>query len=153
MEPQPQAAAGSRLPNLDVLRGLAALARVDGVLAEPAPSCVVDGYATKGLDLRFFGWIDQRRNDLGKTRSEALRAVKTVFGSADVHGPETVRYQREDESGPIPMPPLPEEPCGDTSVNTDDQLAAAQRAHDEENLASPETDPKPAVAPPPPPAS
>lgn len=135
--------------------GLAALSRVDGVLAEPAPSCVVDGYATKGLDLRFFGWIDQRRNDLGKTRSEALRAVKTVFGSADVHGPETVRYQREDESGPIPMPPLPEEPCGDTSVNTDidDQLAAAQRAHDEENLASPETDPKPAVAPPPPPAS
>src|SRR5690606_41912926 len=121
------------------------------VLTDPAPSCVLDGYAAKGLDLRSFGGIDKRRNDLGKTRSEALRADKTVFGSADVHGPETVRYQREDESGPIPMPPLPEEPCGDTSVNTDidDQLAAAQRAHDEENLASPETDPKPAVGRPP----
>jgi hypothetical protein len=116
---------------------------------------VVDGYAAKGLDLRFYGWIDQRRNDLGKTRSEALRAVKTVFGAADVHGPETVRYEREDNTGPVPMPPMPEEPCGDTSVNTDidDQLAAAQRAHDDENLASPQTDPKPAESPPPPPPS
>ena len=86
---------------------------------------------------------DQRRNDLGKTRSEALRAVKAVFGAAGVHGPETVRYHRE-ETGPVAIPPLPQEPCGDTSVNTDidEQLAAAQRAHDEDNLASPETDPK-----------
>lgn len=133
--------------------GLAAIAQVDGVLADPAPSSVVDGYATKGLDLRFFGWIDQRRNDLGRTRSEALRAVKTVFGAAGVHGPETVRYLREDETTPVQVPPLPDEPGGDTSVNTDidDQLAAAQRAHDDENLASPETDPKPAPSPPPPP--
>ena len=129
--------------------GLAAIAQVDGVLPEPAPSCVVDGYNTKGLDLRYYGWIDQRRNDLGRTRSEALRAVKTVFGAGDVHGPETVRYLREEE-GPVTIPPLPDEPCGDTSVNTDidDQLAAAQRAHDDENLASPETDPTPPPAPP-----
>lgn len=131
--------------------GLAAIARVEGVLADPAPSCVVDGYNTKGLDLRYYGWIDQRRNDLGKTRSEALRAVKAVFGAAGVHGPETVRYHRE-ETGPVAIPPLPQEPCGDTSVNTDidEQLAAAQRAHDEDNLASPETDPKPLPEPPPP---
>lgn len=129
--------------------GLAAIAQVDGVLPEPAPSCVVDGYNAKGLDLRYYGWIDQRRNDLGRTRSEALRAVKTVFGAGDVHGPETVRYLREEE-GPVTIPPLPDEPCGDTSVNTDidDQLAAAQRAHDDENLASPETDPTPPPAPP-----
>ena len=129
--------------------GLAAVAQVDGVLVEPAPSCVVDGYGAKGLDLRFFGWIDQRRNDLGRTRSEALRAVKTAFGNAGVHGPETVRYRREDAAAAAP-PELPLEPCGDTSVNTDidDQLAAAQRAHDDENLASPETDPKPAAPPP-----
>jgi small-conductance mechanosensitive channel len=132
--------------------GLAAIAQVDGVLREPAPSCVVDGYNAKGLDLRYYGWIDQRRNDLGKTRSEALRAVKTVFGAGDVHGPETVRYLREDNTAPVVIPPLADEPCGDTSVNTDidDQLAAAQRAHDDENLASPDTDPKPPEAPPPP---
>jgi len=134
--------------------GLAAIAQVDGVLADPAPSCVIDGYAAKGLDLRYYGWIDQRRNDLGRTRSEALRAVKTVFGAADVHGPEAVVYRREDNTGPVAIPPI-DEPCGDTSVNTDidDQLAAAQRAHDDENLASPQTDPKPVASPPPPPAN
>ena len=88
--------------------GLAAIARVDGVLADPAPSCVVDGYNAKGLDLRFHGWIDQRSNDLGKTRSEALRAVKAVFGAGDVHGPETVRYLREDNSAPVVIPPRPD---------------------------------------------
>ena len=133
-------------------RAVAAIGQVDGVLKDPPPSWQVDGYNAKGLDLRFFGWIDQRRNDLGKTRSEALRAVKTVFGTGDVHGPETVRYLREDNDTPVVIPPMPEEACGDTSVNRDidDQLAAAQRAHDDENLASPETDPKPTVTPLPP---
>ncbi|TAK39859.1 MAG: mechanosensitive ion channel [Lysobacteraceae bacterium] len=134
--------------------GLAAIAQVDGVLLDPAPSSSVDGYNAKGLDLRFFGWIDQRRNDLGKTRSEALRAVRGAFAKAGVHGPETVRYLREEsrEPLPLPVPGPPPEPSGDTSVNRDidEQLAAAQRAHDDENLASPETDPKPAAAPPPP---
>lgn len=133
--------------------GLAAIGRVAGVLPEPAPSWAVDGYNAKGLDVRFFGWIDQRRNDLGKTRSEALRAVRAAFARADVHGPELVRYLRSDPEVPATVPLQPEEPCGDTSVNRDidDQLAAAQRAHDDENLASPETDPKPTQVPPPPP--
>ena len=133
--------------------GVEAIREVDGVLREPAPSWVVDGYNAKGLDVRFFGWIDQRRNDLGKTRSEALRAVRAAFAKAGVHGPELVRYLREEGTGPVAIATPPEEPCGDTSVNRDidDQLAAAQRAHDDENLASPETDPKPAAAPPPPP--
>ena len=133
--------------------GMDAIARIDGVLRDPAPSWAVDGYNAKGLDLRFFGWIDQRRNDLGKTRSEAIRAVRAAFARADVHGPELVRYLRADEAGPEALAPRHEEPCGDTSVNRDidAQLAAAQRAHDDENLASPETDPKPQPAPPPPP--
>ena len=55
-----------------------------------------------------------------------------------------MRYLREDSTAPVVIPPVPDEPCGDTSVNTDidDQLAAAQRVHDDENLASPATDPK-----------
>ncbi len=108
---------------------LAAIAKVDGVLADPAPSWAVDGYVAKGLELRFYGWVDQRSNDLSRVRSEALRAVKTAFGAADVHGPETVRYR--------PVAGQPPEPHagvdGDTSVNRDidAQLAAAQRASDD----------------------
>ncbi len=109
--------------------GLAAICGVDGVLRDPAPSFAVDGYAAKGLDLRFYGWVDQRRNDVGKVRTEALREVRGAFAEARVHGPETVRYRAPDA-------PVPREPAGDTSVNRDidAQLAAAQRASDEDML-------------------
>jgi small-conductance mechanosensitive channel len=89
--------------------GLAALASVDGVLADPAPNVLIKNLADTGATLLFLGWIDQTRNDLGKTRSEAMRRVrKTLFeagilppdpvqkvmlmreaGAPDVHAPET----------------------------------------------------------------
>ena len=123
---------------------LQALAKVDGVLTDPAPSWVADGYSAKGIDLRFYGWIDQRDSDLNKVRSEALRAIKGAFGHNGVIGPETVRYLPP-EPPPAPFaqarPPAPPEPdsddeCGDTSVNRDidSQLAAAQRANTDRNL-------------------
>jgi small-conductance mechanosensitive channel len=109
--------------------GLGAISRVDGVLADPAPSFAVDGYSAKGLDLRFFGWVDQRSNDVGKVRTEALREVRGAFAEAGVHGPETVRYRAPDA-------PVHKDPAGDTSVNRDidAQLAAAQRASDDDML-------------------
>jgi small-conductance mechanosensitive channel len=120
--------------------GLQALARVDGVLTDPAPSWSADGYNAKGIDLRFHGWIDQRCSDLTKVRSEALRAIKGAFGHNGVHGPETVLYR-----APEPAPATTraatanvdgDDACGDTSVNRDidAQLAAAQRATDARNL-------------------
>ncbi|MDQ2702378.1 MAG: mechanosensitive ion channel family protein [Pseudomonadota bacterium] len=117
---------------------LEAMARVDGVLADPGPSWSADGYAAKGLDLRFFGWVDQRSNDVGKVRSEALRAVRGAFARVDVHGPEAVRYRREDK------PAAHEDAVVDTSVNRDidAQLAAAQRASDSDLLTPPPATPK-----------
>ena len=122
---------------------LQAMARVDGVLADPAPSWSADGYNAKGIDLRFHGWVDQRESDLGKVRSEALRAIKGAFGHNGVLGPETVRYlPPEAPAVPFTQPRKPpaepdnEESCGDTSVNRDidAQLAAAQRANTDRNL-------------------
>ena len=109
--------------------GLAAIARIDGVLADPAPSFALDGYSAKGMDLRFYGWVDQRRNDAGKVRTEALREVRGAFAEANIRGPETVRYRAPDA-------PVQREPAGDTSVNRDidAQLADAQRASDEDML-------------------
>ena len=85
---------------------------------------------------------------------EGLKAYRRPGGGAALFRPDANAKRFAKSAIRLAMPPLPEEPCGDTSVNTDidDQLAAAQRAHDEENLASPETDPKPVSAPPPPPA-
>ncbi|MDG6348319.1 mechanosensitive ion channel [Luteimonas sp. 8-5] len=115
--------------------GLTAMAKVEGVLEDPAPSWSADGYNLKGIDLRFFGWIDQRHNDVGKVRSEALRAVRGAFARAGVRGPETVRYREEDKQVGH------EDAAVDTSVNTDidAQLAAAQRASDKDLLTPPST--------------
>ena len=131
---------------------LQALAKVDGVLDEPAPSWSADGYNAKGIDLRFHGWVDQRCSDLTKVRSEALRAIKGAFGHNGVLGPETVRYlPPEPATAPFPQArtqppaqPNDDEGCGDTSVNRDidAQLAAAQRATDDRNLLDPETAPE-----------
>jgi len=125
---------------------MAELGRIDGVLADPAPSWVADGYVGGGITLKFLGWIDQRRSDLNKVRSEALRAVKGAFAKAGIEGPRSVQYV---VSAPAPAPtaaqPVPAAPpkaapepedCGDTSVNRDidAQLAEAQEASDERNL-------------------
>jgi len=110
---------------------LAAMAGVEGMLDDPAPSWSADGYSLKGIDLRFLGWVDQRRNDVGKVRSEALRAVRGAFAQAGVHGPEAVRYRQEDKQAGH------EDKSVDTSVNRDieEQLAEAQRASDDDLLA------------------
>ena len=109
--------------------GMEALSGVAGVLPDPGPSFSIDGYSLKGIDLRFYGWVDQRSNDVGKTRTEALRAVRGAFARIGMRGPEAVRYRAPDA-------PAHEAPAGDTSVNRDidAQLADAQRASDEDML-------------------
>lgn len=126
--------------------GLEAIAGVDGVLADPAPSSVVDGYTGGGVQLKFYGWVNQRESDLGKVRSEAIRAAKSAFEKARIDGPRPVQYVF---SAPLPedvaermgvstRPKKTTEPdaCGDTSVNHDIDAAlhAERRAHDDENL-------------------
>ncbi|RPE81797.1 mechanosensitive ion channel family protein [Vulcaniibacterium tengchongense] len=105
-------------------RALAAIARVPGVLADPAPSWQIDEYAADRIVLRFFGWVDQRRNDLAKARSESIRAVKAAF---------------QDLAAQAETPPPERAGSADTSVNhdIDAQLAAERRAHGERNLLQP----------------
>jgi small-conductance mechanosensitive channel len=111
---------------------------VDGVLADPAPSSLVQEYAPSGITLRFFGWIDQRGSDLGKVRSEAIRQVKVAYGKAGVQAPRTVSHvilARETGTDERVVMHV-EAGSADTSVNRDidQQLAAAQRASDDDNL-------------------
>lgn len=114
---------------------LEAYSRIEGVLDDPAPSWTVVQNAPGGIELQFFGWVDQRSSDLGKVRGEAIRLVKAAFARAGIHAPRAVQHvvlSRETEPQATPAPPL--EPAHgasvDTSVNRDidDQLAEAQRA-------------------------
>lgn len=125
---------------------LDAIGGVDGVLADPAPSSVVDGYMGGGVQLKFHGWINQRESDLGKVRSEAIRAVKSVFEKARIDGPRPLQYvftaplpdDVAERMGISTGPKKTTEPaqCGDTSVNhdIDAALTAERRARGEENL-------------------
>ncbi|MDN5781541.1 MAG: mechanosensitive ion channel family protein [Luteimonas sp.] len=114
---------------------LAAYSGIEGVLDDPAPSWTVVQNAPTGVELQFFGWVDQRSSDLGKVRGEAIRLVKAAFARAGIQSPRTVYHvmlSRESESQTATAPPV--EPAHgasvDTSVNRDidDQLADAQRA-------------------------
>lgn len=70
--------------------GVAAMAGVDGVLAEPAPSALIRSLSNESATLLFSGWVDQTRNDLGKTRSEAMRRVRRSLRNAGINPPELV---------------------------------------------------------------
>ena len=113
---------------------------VDGVLTDPGPSSLVQEYAPSGIMLRFFGWIDQRGSDLGKVRSEAIRQVKSAYAHAGIQAPRTTSHVvLSREGGPGDgerMAAHGETGSADTSVNRDidRQLAAAQRASDDDNL-------------------
>jgi small conductance mechanosensitive channel len=110
--------------------GLAVVARVDGVLADPAPYALVSEYLHDKLNVQFLGWVDQRRNSLNRVRSEAMRAAKTAMDDAGIRraGVPVGALQ-------VHAPSIP----ADTSVDRDidQQLAEAQRASDADNLLDP----------------
>ncbi|HVI60040.1 MAG TPA: mechanosensitive ion channel domain-containing protein [Luteimonas sp.] len=119
---------------------LEAYAGIDGVLDDPAPSWTVVQNAPTGIELQFFGWVDQRASDLGKVRSEAIRLTKAAYARAGIQSPRTVQHvviSREPDAAPRATPAEPAHSGAvDTSVNRDidDQLAQAQRAGAARNM-------------------
>lgn len=71
--------------------GVATIANLHGVLDDPAPAGQIHELSGDGASLRFFGWIDQRKNDVPKTRSEAMRLVRRALREANITPPEPVQ--------------------------------------------------------------
>lgn len=121
------------------------IAATDGVLPDPGPSWIISGYEGEGLKLQFFGWIDQRQNDLGKVRSAAIRAVKKAFFDAGIESPRSVRYlvsvpaAEAATAGTATTDAAADIASQDISINRDidQQLADAQRAHSTDDLLPP----------------
>lgn len=128
------------------------ISAVDGVLADPGPSSIVNGYDGNAIGLQFFGWVDQRQNDLGGVRSAAIRAVRNGFFLAGIQSPRSTQYvvqMAESDSADavaeispaaaIELDDSPDTAPQDTSINRDmdEQLAAEQRAHSPDDLISP----------------
>ena len=119
---------------------MAAIAGVDGVIEEPAPSWQVVENGANGIVLRFHGWIDQRESDLAKTRSEAMRSTKAAFAHAGIEGPRTVHYIARLREQRPPVPESEHNGGSDTSVNReiDAQVAAARADATGQNLLQPD---------------
>ncbi|MES2858590.1 MAG: mechanosensitive ion channel family protein [Pseudomonadota bacterium] len=71
--------------------GVATLGSLEGVLPDPAPSALIRSLSDDGASLQFSGWIDQTRNDLARTRSEAMRQVRKALREAGITPPESVQ--------------------------------------------------------------
>ena len=91
--------------------GIAAIRGVDGVLDDPAPTALIKEISNDGATMQYFGWIDQRDNDLAKTRSEAMRQVRRTLRKAGI------------------LPPAPVQSIRLVRVESDDIDAAAREIH------------------------
>lgn len=125
---------------------ISAITDIEGVLDDPAPSWTVVEYGAAGIQLRFFGWLDQRESDLGKVRSEAIRRVKAAFAKAGIESPRTTYHivtSRQRDAQEIDAIAEPTQNGGvDTSVNRDIDVQVAQaRADAAQNLLQPDIAP------------
>jgi small conductance mechanosensitive channel len=125
---------------------MTAIAKIEGVLDEPAPAWTVVEFGAAGIQLRFYGWVDQRETDIGKVRSEAIRGVKSAFADAGIETPRTTYHivtSRQRDAQEVDAMVEPENGA-DISVNRDiDVQVAAARAGDAAvNLLQPDAKPK-----------
>lgn len=119
---------------------LEALRRVEGVLPEPGPYVLVQDMLPDRATLKALGWIDQRRSDLKRVRSEAMRSAAAALDRAGI--------RRAGVPAPTPASMAqPEVFPGDTNADTsvdraiDPQLAEAQQAQVGDNLLAPRAKP------------
>ncbi len=125
--------------------GVATLKRMRGVLPDPGPQGLISELGDSTVQLCFLAWIDQRRSDYLKARSEAIRLVKAAFDEAGIEMPEPIyRVHLREPGGPKPAaPPAPppsaraEEADVGADRTIDDQVAEELRSSDEENLLQP----------------
>ncbi len=138
---------------LDILKvrelAMQTLNSLESILDDPPPMIIIEELGDSTINMRFFAWIDQRRSDFLKSKSEAIRLVKVAFDEAGVEMPEPIYrvHLRGTEvlDGDQPgtdSPPRRTTPAGkpviasDTSVDhsIDKQLKTAQSIDDEPNL-------------------
>jgi hypothetical protein len=80
-----------------------ALAALDFILVDPAPSGVIVTVGDSNIVLRFMAWIDQSNADFLKARSRAIRATKMAVEAAGFTLPEPIYRLRLDQLPELPQ--------------------------------------------------
>lgn len=68
--------------------GMKTLTVLEGVLDDPRPFSTIPRIGDSSIQLKFFGWIDQREYDFDQVRSAAITAVKNQIESHGIAIPE-----------------------------------------------------------------
>lgn len=91
--------------NIVAAQDLAAktLLAMEGVIEDPPPRVDLQALGDFNIILRAYGWVDQRRFDFLKVKSEATRLVKQAFDAAGIVMPEPIYTLRMQE--PVPKAP------------------------------------------------
>jgi len=130
--------------------GIRVLLALDGVLDNPPPRAFIAALGDSNVQVRYYGWVDQRTHDFLMLKSEAIRRVKLALEQAGLDLPEPIyRVQITERAAAVeamaahaqakPKQPLSAETV-DTGVNTElqAQLEHDERALDAQNLLDPE---------------
>ena len=123
------------------------LQAMPGVLPEPKPQVLIEALGDSNVQLRIFGWVDQRQHNFGKVRSEAIRGVKQAFDQANIVMPEPIYNLRinhpAETTKPTTVPNVSVEDLRDVEdVSADrtieEKVLQEQSASDSENLLTPQ---------------
>ena len=122
--------------------GIRTMKDIDGVLADPAPTALIKELSDGAATIQYYGWIDQTRNDLSKTRSEAMRLVRRRLREAGITPPDGVQKVamiRADTGAAVEAAASESSHARDTSVDRtlDAQVSDATEG-DNANLLKPE---------------
>jgi small conductance mechanosensitive channel len=137
-------------PESAICTGVAALAALDFILAEPAPAGLIVTVGDSNIVLKFLAWIDQDDADFLKARSAAIRAAKIAVEAAGFTLPEPIYRLRIDQfpelmqAGGRPAPkaadrvsaPPPPPPPPARAEGTEPALSVRPDAHIEKTIAA-----------------
>lgn len=70
--------------------GVETLAAMNGVMEDPPPFARVQELGESSVIVRYHGWVDQRKADFLKARSEAVRLLKAALDEAGIDLPEPI---------------------------------------------------------------
>ncbi len=142
-------------PQAAIETGAAALAQLDFVIDDPAPSGIIESVGDSNIVISFRGWIDQNGADFLRARSLAIRATKMAIEAAGFTLPEPIYRLRVDqlpanfsganagEQARAATPPKKNRPAAAQSPSVapedylDEKIAEERKVTTEEDLLNP----------------
>jgi small-conductance mechanosensitive channel len=79
------------------------LQKMEGVSKEPPPSVSIEALGDSNVIVRIYGWVNQRKFDYLKVKSEAIRLIKDAFDRAGIGMPEPI-YNLKLAEMPVSQP-------------------------------------------------